>query len=603
MLRKQQKQKSLIFSVKQNYTKPTVLSNTQPAPSIGPWIKHFPLMVLVITFLVYFGCISAGFVYDDHSLIEANETIRSLENISNIFHWDLWQGTPTFDEDGSGYYRPLMIMSLMLDFSLFELEPWGYHLHSLLWHLLSITVLGILLYKWSGDHLATACAMAVFAWHPIQVEAVLFIAARNDIMATTLLLTTLLFLNKRCPSPIQCLGAAISLLGATLCKESVLLAPLIYLAIRRFIHRDFGSWQAHSSLLCGLAIYCAMRFSTDIPFGQEALGQASILSLIKAISMYALHLFYPLDLVPGGSLTAANVVSYSFLGLLLISLVTSIGLMPNKSKRNQIILGWTFAILSFLPAAKGILHTTQIPDRYMYLPMVGVSIIVYCLCSLSNKALVKKMLLVALLSILGTITRLHIPLWNNDITLFTASVERWNTQMTQGMLAKELERSMDLEGAAHYYRLAVEKPAYEHSCFNITNNRMNQFYISYFNRVPDSYGYIQKTIEEGETALKNGCSHTAELLSPLALAYAINGDWNKADYLAKNIKIDRRGMNKYILVASEATQKKTTFLQSLLHKNPSLDAYTFVINVENRILLPAQEHAAAQWLKEQVNIK
>ena len=169
----------------------------------------------------------SGFVWDDHLLIEANENIDSLSKIPQMFERDLWEGTPAFRDKGSGYYRPLMTLSLATDHAIFGLNPMGYHLHSLFWHLLCLFLFGRLLKRHLKSTAAVAAGMALFAFHPLQVEAVMFISSRNDLMAGAGLMATLLLLERDRLEGKHLFLGGLCLFLAALCQETVLLAPLI----------------------------------------------------------------------------------------------------------------------------------------------------------------------------------------------------------------------------------------------------------------------------------------------------------------------------------------------------------------------------------------
>ena len=92
------------------------------------------LLIGAVVVVAYAGLGSVGFVWDDQALIVENPFIRSLSNIPHFFFVDLWDISDAGTES-SGYYRPLMSVSLSVDHALFGHEPLGYHMHNLLWHL------------------------------------------------------------------------------------------------------------------------------------------------------------------------------------------------------------------------------------------------------------------------------------------------------------------------------------------------------------------------------------------------------------------------------------------------------------------------------------
>ena len=141
------------------------------------------LFLLTITVFAYSGVWDAGFVWDDVPLIVQNKALDDGLGWS-IFTADLWADSGA-GEVASGYYRPLVLLSFALDRLLFGLSPGGYHLHSLLWHCAAIWGLWRLLIPMVGERGALSGA-ALFALHPVQSEVVVWISARNDLMAAAL---------------------------------------------------------------------------------------------------------------------------------------------------------------------------------------------------------------------------------------------------------------------------------------------------------------------------------------------------------------------------------------------------------------------------------
>ena len=68
---------------------------------------------------------------------------------------------------------------------------------NLFWHGLAILLLMMLLERLLQDKLSSTIGAAVFALHPVQIEVVGFISARNDPMAVSWLLVALLLLSRK----------------------------------------------------------------------------------------------------------------------------------------------------------------------------------------------------------------------------------------------------------------------------------------------------------------------------------------------------------------------------------------------------------------------
>ena len=101
--------------------------------------------LLAATAIVYLPVVFADFAWDDQGQILANADNLRLSRIPAFFLTDVWSMTEQENIVRPPYYRPLFMTSLTVDHVLFGLSAWGYHLHSLLWHLAAVVALLVLL--------------------------------------------------------------------------------------------------------------------------------------------------------------------------------------------------------------------------------------------------------------------------------------------------------------------------------------------------------------------------------------------------------------------------------------------------------------------------
>jgi protein O-mannosyl-transferase len=136
-----------------------------------------PLLGLV-TFVLYSGSLSFEFVWDDWPQIVNSPIIRSWSNLSRAFTSDLWYHVARHQV----YYRPLFVAWSMLNFSLFALRPWGWHLGAVLLHVSAVLSVFWLSRKLGLEYWTAALAALIFALHPVHIEPVAWISAASDTM-------------------------------------------------------------------------------------------------------------------------------------------------------------------------------------------------------------------------------------------------------------------------------------------------------------------------------------------------------------------------------------------------------------------------------------
>ena len=138
-----------------------------------------PLLGLV-TFVVYSGSLSFEFVWDDWPQIVNSPIIRTWSNLPRAFGSDLWYHVARHQV----YYRPLFVAWSMLNYTLFGLRPWGWHLGAVLVHVGAVAAVFWLARRLGLEYWTAALAALIFALHPIHIEPVTWISAASDTMVT-----------------------------------------------------------------------------------------------------------------------------------------------------------------------------------------------------------------------------------------------------------------------------------------------------------------------------------------------------------------------------------------------------------------------------------
>ena len=137
--------------------------------------------------LPYLNILVNGFVDDDHGQVMENPYIRSFQYLKEIFTTNVWSFTGV---TAGNYYRPMMTLGYLVCYKLFGLRAYGFHLVSLLLHVLVVCLVFVLAERLTGDRVWAFVAGALFALHPIHTESVAWIAAVTDLELTFFYLLT-----------------------------------------------------------------------------------------------------------------------------------------------------------------------------------------------------------------------------------------------------------------------------------------------------------------------------------------------------------------------------------------------------------------------------
>jgi hypothetical protein len=135
------------------------------------------LLLALVTLLVYLPVARDGFVnYDDQDYVTENSVVQKGLTGTGI-KW-------AFTTGHASNWHPLTWLSHMADCELFGLNPGAHHLVNVLFHMANVALLFLLLLRLTGELWPSAFIAALFAWHPLHVESVAWIAERKDVLTS-----------------------------------------------------------------------------------------------------------------------------------------------------------------------------------------------------------------------------------------------------------------------------------------------------------------------------------------------------------------------------------------------------------------------------------
>ena len=137
-------------------------------------------LIVLITLLAYIPAMRGGYVWDDETHVTHNLTLRTLDGLRKI-----WLKPGTVPQ-----YYPLVHTTFWLEYNLWHLHPFGYHLVNVLLHSFNaILLLFILRYLRVPGALLAAL---LFALHPVHVESVAWITERKNVLSGLFYLSSFL---------------------------------------------------------------------------------------------------------------------------------------------------------------------------------------------------------------------------------------------------------------------------------------------------------------------------------------------------------------------------------------------------------------------------
>jgi hypothetical protein len=265
---------------------------------------------------------------------------------------------------GDGFYRPITYLSLALTAPWADSNPTPWHLAAIFLHALN-TVLVFALARTLGlARLASYFAAALFAVHASRPEAVVWTAARADLLATCFTLIALWsFIRSRYSISLLCLTLAV------LSKESAYTVPLVLLVYVTFERRPWRPLIPFFAVAAALAAWRWYLFGGIGGYVNPA-GQPEALTLngVSILNTLALRLWailvFPINWSsPPALLLAAITVVY---------VATLLWLAATRAPRRAIILLIAWVLLLALPPLQQLLIGPDLQkSRLLYLPSVA----------------------------------------------------------------------------------------------------------------------------------------------------------------------------------------------------------------------------------------
>jgi len=330
-------------------------------------------------FLVYAKTVFFDFTYfDDNTLILDNaHFLGKLSNILEAFKQDAFY----ISQSSSGFYRPLLTATFILNAQIAGTSPFIYHLTNILLHLLASCLLYLLLAKLQYKKEPAFLAAMLFSVHPALTQTVEWIPGRNDSLLAVFIFTAFIcFLRYQETGARKHLIFHLLAFGAALfTKETAaVLVPVslvyLFIVLRRKALPSKDKYLVAGWFFCGFAWFfiraSALAGSPKMAFSAMA---RSIMESLHATVPYLGKIFLPFDLSVQPVLQDLPFL-YGFISILVLAAL----IFASRGKRNAYIyFGLTWFLLFLWPSfVSGDAKVQQsFYEHRLYVPIVGVLLV------------------------------------------------------------------------------------------------------------------------------------------------------------------------------------------------------------------------------------
>ncbi len=379
----------------------------------------------------------------------------------------------------AGNWMPVTLLSHALDVQLFGMQSGIHHLVNVLFHALAAILLFACLKRATGARGPSAFVAFVFAIHPLHVESVAWIAERKDVLAAFFwflaLYCYLRYAEK--PSTVRYLALAAAFSLGLMSKPTSVTFPFTLLLFDVWPLRRYPcpKGEALNLIWEKVPLFLLSAMASIVTYKVQ--GSAGALAAVAPASrianaftsclIYLRQTFWPADLAvfypyPHSYvivfLTGAVVVTAGMLALAISAWRTR----PHLTVGLLWFFGTLIPVIGLVQAGRQA-HA----DRYMYVPMVGMLIV---LAWGAADVYARSRRMRHLISVAATafcivclvVARRDVAYWQNSGTLFQRALDvtRGNVAAEEHLAAYDLETGRLPAAVEHYESALAIDPTY-----------------------------------------------------------------------------------------------------------------------------------------------
>lgn len=493
--------------------------------SLSPALWALPL-TLIATVAVFAPAVNFQFVFDDRYQIAQNPTLASWSYLPLYFRSHVWGYAGGF----TNYYRPLWLTTLRFWESIVGLDPVGWHVLPIALHIVNVALVFAIARKLSHNVTTGLIASALFALHPVQIEAVASVYGANEtVMAVSLLAAFWAYLRFRETGRAFWMGLSAVLFAISLLtKENAIVLPVVIAAYELTMQpRSWHSapqaaesargtsnrtrlWASILPAVIAAAILVAYfvvrRFALGTLFGRVdssvswttvfLTAPLSLITLLRLwVAPFGMSAFYD-------SLYVKHLGTLHFFAplLLLMALAAGTWVWSRRTREPLVAFGALWAFFSVAPVLD--IRLLQPGDfvhiRFLYVPSVALSILA---AMAMRQAIPQPRLRVVAVAVcvvaLAAATRAQLPFLQDNEAMYRRGIAvAPDNRVPENNLADDYVKAGRIDEAA----VLLDDNLRRHPDFWMSN--YNRGYIAYRRQNwPEVVDYMSRAIAGGSTEI------------------------------------------------------------------------------------------------------
>jgi len=468
---------------------------------------------VLLALLINQNVLQNGYGWDDQNIIHALQPPHRWVDLLS----PLLSVSETVSKENTPYFRPVVSISYGLDNLVWGNKPFGFHFSVWAAHILNTALVfflarGLMPGAAGLFESVPLLSASLFAVHPAHVEAVAWIAGRNDVFCTCFILISMVLYirfhrtRKGWIFILSMLSFSLALLTKETAVGFILLFPLYeYLTAtekQSLQWRPVAVWLFFPVILLGLFFWIRNSRIT-MPYGGESMSalfsSSTAWKIIAAYGYYFKLLVFPyphrpfIEFMPGSGL---------FIALAGFALVLSMVVLYYVVRRRQVLLGiglaWTVFLLAPAVAVAVLgMAATPLAERYAYAPSAGFCILAGWLIIAGIQKFEEKaggpqpwgriaagLILVTVVMVWGVQHRERNTVWKNPVSFWQAaaatSPDTGYPYRALGVQFALLRRNLEAE-QAYQRAIAIDEKTYGPDHQEVASS-LNNLAVLYFSQ-------------------------------------------------------------------------------------------------------------------------
>lgn len=423
--------------------------DTNQKPETVPSVRRnfqrlLPVLLLIAVTGAVYG-ITAKFqllnTLDDLYYISNNQTVKEISFSHLTWAWSTFY---------VGNYAPVHIMSYMVDYALWGLNPAGYHLENVVIHVMNGVLFYLLLRRLSLTEWQALGSAWIFLLHPVQVETVAWVSQRKNLLAMLFFLVAMLgyqaYLADNSNKLRMYLLSITSAVAASLSKSVVVILPVMLILFDMSYYQPASRFMVRRVvdklpfILVSLAVaVLALVSQSNVSQFQDATGGrrdfvggspvATFFTMVPVLISYLRDCFWPLALSPYYMVPVRREADTDFIISLLILLALLVTAVYLYFRVRRMVFWYGLFFIALVPVLQFIPLITLKNDRYLYFPLMGFAVVMVMGISALLRTIPKQLQLFlrlavcTILLIMPMLTFRQVLFWRDDITVWSRAIE------------------------------------------------------------------------------------------------------------------------------------------------------------------------------------